>query len=58
MGGLEIITPTLLAIPLTPTFTPFTLVGIGLALLTGKKPIALAKIVLDTLAKDDKENDL
>jgi len=57
VGGIQIILPGLLTISLTPPFTPFTLVGIGLALLTGQKSISLIKIVLEALAKESKEDD-
>ncbi|MEM9271870.1 MAG: hypothetical protein AAGA80_02740 [Cyanobacteria bacterium P01_F01_bin.143] len=54
IGGLEITFPTLLTISLSPPFTPITLVGIGLAILTGKESINLAKTVIDALSKYDK----
>lgn len=57
VGGLEIIAPAFLTVTLTPPLTPFTLVGVGLALITGKKSIALIKIVLNSLSTDDEEND-
>ena len=57
VGGIQIVLPGLLTISLTPPFTPFTLVGIGLALLTGQKSISLIKIVLEALAKESKEDD-
>lgn len=57
VGGIQIVLPELLAISLTPPFTPITFVGIGLALLTGQKSISVIKIVLETLAKESKEDD-
>ena len=58
LGGIEIISPSFFPIVLIPPFTPFTLVGIGLALLTGKKSIAIVKIILDILAKDNEDDNL
>ena len=58
IGGIQIVLPGLLTISLTPPLTPFTLVGIGLALLTGQKSISLIKIVLEALAKESKEDEL
>lgn len=57
VGGIQIVLPGVLTISLTPPFTPFTLVGVGLALLTGQKSISLIKIVLEALAKESKEDD-
>lgn len=56
VGGLEIIVPSLLTLSLAPPFTSVTLVGIGLAFLTGKKSISLVKQVIETLAEDDNKN--
>ncbi len=36
-GLLELIVPALLPLSLTPTFTPFHLLGIGMAFLSGQK---------------------
>jgi hypothetical protein len=58
VGGLEIAIPSLLTLSLTPPFTPFTLIGIGLALLGGRNSISLAKSVLKNLAATDKMDDL
>ncbi|HAC62451.1 MAG TPA: hypothetical protein DCF68_02670 [Cyanothece sp. UBA12306] len=57
IGGLEIILPSILIIVLAPPFTPFTLVGIGLALLTGQKSIDRIKSVVNILSKDDEDNE-
>lgn len=53
VGGLEIIVPSFLAITLTPPFSPFALLGIGLGLVTGKQSINIVKNVLDTINTDD-----